>query len=338
MTRGIALLLIGLPLLIAAGAAPCHAGAIDPELQAVLESADPLERIPVIISLSDKVDVQQYRSPDRKGRRSGMVKALKQRYEETVNRSSLKSLLGITDHTQPGGMRIRPLWMINGLSVKARPQVIHAMAGKPWVESVRLDRIVQAPPRVATLSGTAEWNLAAVGAQELWTLGYTGQGVVVASVDTGVDVNHPDLVSRWRGGTNSWFDANDIDFDPQVDTTPYDLDGHGTGVMGVIVGGDAGGSAIGMAPDSQWISAKIFDANGEALLSEIHAAFQWLLDPDGDPDTDDAPDVVNNSWSFVQNPDMCLEETMGISFRTDIQILKQAGIAVVFSAGNGGPS
>ena len=212
------------------------------------------------------------------------------------------------------------------------------LAQKPWVEAVRLDQTVQVPPSITTLAGPPEWNLTAIGAPALWNLGYTGQGVVVASVDTGVDVSHPDLGPRWRGGTNSWFDANDPDFNPLLDTQPYDMDGHGTAVMGILVGGDAGGTAIGVAPGAKWIAAKIFDANGEALESEIHAAFQWLLDPDDNPDTDDAPDIVNNSWGFEQNPDVCVEEVGGFSFRADIQTLKQAGIAVVFSAGNGGPS
>jgi bacillopeptidase F len=144
-------------------------------------------------------------------------------------------------------------------------------------------------------------------------------------MDTGVDVNHPDLVSRWRGGSNSWYDPNG------EHATPYDGDtyGHGTGVMGVMVGGDAGGSAIGVAPGAQWIAVKIFNDAGLAALSGIHAGYQWLLDPDGDPDTDDAPDIVNNSWGFPDQAGYC-----STYFQSDIVTLKTAGIGVVFSAGN----
>jgi hypothetical protein len=147
-------------------------------------------------------------------------------------------------------------------------------------------------------------------------------------MDTGVDMNHPDLVDKWRGGTNSWYDPHGIY------ENPFDNDGHGTGVMGIMVGGSAGGSAIGVAPNAQWIAVKLFDDAGLALESDIHLGFQWLLDPDGNPDTDDAPDVVNNSWGLEQVPDQCIENVL---FRDDIQILKQAGIAVVFAAGNEGP-
>ncbi len=101
--------------------------------------------------------------------------------------------------------------------------------------------------------------------------------------------------------------------------------------MGVIVGGDAGGTAIGVAPDAKWIAVKIFNDSGKASLSTIHQGFQWLLDPDGNPGTDDAPDIVNNSWG-LDNVNECSHD-----FELDIQALKTANIAVVFSAGNSGP-
>jgi bacillopeptidase F len=101
--------------------------------------------------------------------------------------------------------------------------------------------------------------------------------------------------------------------------------------MGLMVGGSAGGSAIGVAPGAQWIAAKIFDDAGLASTSAIHQAFQWVLDPDGDPATNDSADVVNNSWS-LRNIGSC-----SIEYEVDIQTLKAAQVAVVFSGGNYGP-
>ncbi len=164
-----------------------------------------------------------------------------------------------------------------------------------------------------------------LGAPDLWAAGSTGSGVVVASLDTGVDAQHPDLSTRWRGGANSWFDPNG------EHATPDDVSGHGTQAMGLIVGGDAGGSSIGMAPGATWIAAKIFNDAGQATLSGIHQAFQWALDPDGSPETVDSPHVVNNSWGFQPTVGTCWTE-----FAHDIAILRAAGIAVVFSAGNDG--
>ena len=69
-------------------------------------------------------------------------------------------------------------------------------------------------------------------------------------------------------------------------------------------------------------------------MSDIHRAFQWLLDPDGDPATLDAPDVVNASWTLSgRGAGACVTE-----FSDDIRALRSSGIAVVFAAGNDGPA
>jgi bacillopeptidase F len=159
----------------------------------------------------------------------------------------------------------------------------------------------------------------------MWDAGYDGTGTVVASMDTGVDYLHPDLAAAWRDGSNSWFDPNG------EHSTPYDASGHGTQTTSLMVGGDAGGHSIGVAPGAQWIAVKIFNDAGFASLSAIHQGFQWLLDPDGKPRTNDIPDVVNNSWGFPNLVGQCYTE-----FSYDIEVLKAAGIAVVFSAGNRG--
>jgi len=179
-------------------------------------------------------------------------------------------------------------------------------------------------------TGSTFWNLDDIRAPDLWALGYIGQGIVVANMDSGVDINHPDLASTWRGGSNSWHDVHG-----QHPTTPFDAagptTGHGTRSMGLMVAGDASGFALGVAPGARWIAVKVWDDAGNALISDFTLGFQWLLDPDGNPSTDDVPHVINNSWGFDQQAGSC--DTV---FQADIQALQAAGIAVVFSAGNSG--
>lgn len=299
---------------------PLGAAVIDPDLQATFSTAGPDDEIPVIITLRDRVKLQDFQSLPRKTRRRELVGALREKAAVTQ-----KPLLGLM--RKAGAKRLRPLWLINGIALKAKKSFLGRLAHHPAVESIRTDFIVYAPTQPADGTTFPEWNIEATGAPELWALGFTGQGVVVANMDTGVDLNHPDLADRWRGGSNGWYDPNH-----EHPLQPYDSDGHGTQTMGLIVGGDAGGSAIGMAPGARWIAVKIFNNQGEAPSSVIHLGYQWLLDPDGDPVTDDAPDIVNNSWGLLDTPNTCAEE-----FRPDIQTLKAAGIAVVFSAGNNGP-
>jgi subtilisin family serine protease len=229
--------------------------------------------------------------------------------------------------------KVVPFWVFNGLSVTATATVIRDLAARPEVESVRAERVTRAPARPSLpvpgpgRPGTAEPepNIDLVRAPDVWSLGFTGEGMVVANMDTGVSLSHPDLSARWRGGSGGWFDPNGEHPDE-----PIDVNGHGTWTMGVMAGGDSGGSSVGMAPDAQWIAVKIFDDRGVASTTGIHQGLQWLLDPDGDPTTADAPNVVNNSWSF-SSPGCDLE------FEPDLQAYRAAGILSVFAAGNGGP-
>ncbi len=312
-----------IPWMLVAGTV--HAGEVSSSLQTILEGVIPHARVDVIIKLMDRVDTRRFTSSDLRLRRSRIIKALKSKASET--QGPIDSFL-----RGCGAERIKSLWLINGIAARVPAALVPRLAARPMVEAVSLDEVLEAPEVTPMYAGTAEWNLSGVSAPLLWDMGFRGQGTVVAAMDTGVDPFHQDFSSRWRGGSNSWFDPNGEHPD-----APYDVNGHGTAVMGILVGGSEGGSAIGMAPEAEWIAVKIFNDSGLASVSAIHEGFQWLLDPDGDPETDDAPDVVNNSWGFDENPDQCIEGSGDISFRLDVQTLEAAEIGVVFAAGNTGP-
>ncbi|MHC4616862.1 MAG: S8 family serine peptidase, partial [Planctomycetota bacterium] len=296
------------------------AGIISPKLKSELEGLGSNGEVSVIIRLREKVDVSDFH--DHRGRtlRSSLVKTLKSNAHRTQ-----KPLMAFLN--REGGGNTKSLWLINAVAVTAKVPAILKLADRPDVAEVRLDYTLHLPQTQYALTAQSEWNINKINAPHLWNLGFTGHGIVVANMDTGVDLEHPDLNSSWRGGQNSWYDPHG------EHNTPYDNDGHGTQTMGIMVGGDAGGAAIGVAPDANWIAVKIFDDSGDANVSDMHLGFQWLLDPDGDPNTDDAPHIVNNSWDIRNHVNECL-----LDFYDDIQLLKSAGIAVVFAAGNEGPS
>jgi subtilisin family serine protease len=256
---------------------------------------------------------------DRAARLAAVIRALRKHADGEQRR--LVALLAIR-RLQGRVSRVRPFWIFNGLEVVADPDVIAELAALPEVAEIRPNATIAAPSAAAAAG--PEWNVERVNAPALWNAGWRGQGVVVANMDTGVDATHPDLASRWRGGANSWFDPNG-----EHPTTPTDVSGHGTWTMGAMVGGDAGGTAVGVAPDSRWIAVKLFNDRGTATTAGIHAGFQWLLDPDGDPGTADAPNVVNNSWTMSN-------AGCDLAFQADLRALRAAGILPVFSAGNGG--
>ncbi len=280
------------------------------------------EMVSVIVVLKDQADLRAIKEPRRNERVKQVVKKLKK--EAMISQRGLIALLEAYQR-QGKVATYTSFWVFNGLAVTATEEVITELAARPEVKSITLDEIIYAESS-ETFTAPPEYNLTRVNAPDLWNLGYTGQGVVVANMDTGVYLNHPDLVNQWRGGSNSWYDPYG-----QHPNEPTDLNGHGTWTMGVMVGRDAGGTSIGVAPNAQWIAVKIFDDQGKGTTSAIHLGYQWLLDPDGNPETVDAPQVVNNSWGY-STPGCNLE------FQLDLQALLAAGILPVFSAGNTGPN
>lgn len=296
-----------------------QAADISPQLQAAMDAAEPGDKLPVIINLVGDIDFAALKGLDRAQKRSKLVHDLKA--------NAAKAQEPIIDALQARGIsKARSLWAINALAADLPVGAINGLSNNPKIESIHLDEIIlQAKPENAVPS-IPGWNLDAIRAPELWSLGFKGKNIVVATMDSGVDADHPDLAGQWRGGDNSWYDPSG------QHATPYDATGHGTQAMGLIIGGGASGTAIGTAPEAKWIAVKMFNDSGVATLSGVHAGFQWLLDPDGNPKKNDMPDVVNNSWA-VGYIGGCSTE-----FQQDIDVLRAADIAVVFSAGNYGPN
>jgi serine protease AprX len=305
--------------LLACPVHPLQATLKEPELQAVLQAAAPDDEIRVIVEFAQRTDLQALRHMPRPQRRASMVRDMKTTAER--DQRGVRSLL-----QGRGVMGVRHLWMINSLAVKAPAEVIRELAARPDVLTIRIDRKINAADILLQSFPPPETNIDTINANDLWLQGDFGQGAVVALMDTGADVNHPDLANTWRGGTNSWLDP----YGQYI--VPHDSDGHGTAVLGIMVGGGASGKTIGTAPGAKWIAAKMFDDAGNTFDSVIHQVFQWFLDPDGNPITDDLPDVINASWGFENLPGICEN-----SFQPDIDALTTAGVAVVFAAGNTGP-
>lgn len=303
---------------------PVQAAEIGPQLQSALMTMEKGEKVKVIITLSDKVDLKAFKKKhklkNKKQKRRLLLRALKDKTD--FSQRELRQLL-----KKAKIKKIKPLWLINAVAVTLPVEMVEQLALLPGIDSIRLDSTLALPEVVTSGAAPAEWNLNSINADFLWALGFTGQGTVIASIGTGIDAEHQDLAAKYRGGDNSWYDPND------EHATPYDASGHGTQTMGLMVGGDVGGTSIGVAPGAQWIAAKVYNDAGIASYSSIHQGFQWLLDPDSDFNTDDAPDVVNGSWGFDLFLDQCFTE-----FQTDIQALNAVEIAVVFSAGNAGPN
>jgi subtilisin family serine protease len=234
--------------------------------------------------------------------------------ERDGRRAQAPILAQLAELRREGHVRhVRSLWIASAVAVTADDSALAALRARADVRSIEPDSHLTIQPADAV---TGEPGIALTGAPAFWSRGVDGRGITVATLDTGVDLtNNPELVARYRGGTNSWFDP----YGQQP--APADVDGHGTEVTGVMVAG----GGIGMAPGARFIAARAFNDAGMGVPSAIHLAFQWLLDPDGDMATNDAPNVVNISWGA---PGCSFE------FQPDLRALRLANILPVAAAGN----
>ncbi len=308
-------------------------GRLDP---AALAAAERDGQATVIVSLAAQADLRGAQALPDKGARARYVF---ERLTEVAGRSqaALRAWL------EAQGVASEPLWVVNALVVRATPSTLRAIAAREDVGSVRLARSghlieplpeAARPRRDASELLVAERGIKQISADDVWKMGYTGEGVVVAVTDTGVAHTHPALRAAYRGADGdhdyNWFDAI------RGETEPLDEDSHGTHVTGIVLG-EAGARQIGVAPGARWIACRLIrerQGPDEATLR----CLQWVLAPtrvDGsDARPELAPDVVNASWGGLPG-----EDCAGLpEIRAAIDNLVASGVLFVAAAGNSGPN
>jgi subtilisin family serine protease len=157
-----------------------------------------------------------------------------------------------------------------------------------------------------------------VGAPSVWD-DWTGAGVGVAVVDSGLDFNHPDLPVAPES-----FVSPDFAY---YTTSAQDDNGHGTRVGGVIAAKRNGEGVVGVAPGATLYAVKVLDNGGFGTDSDLIAGLNWVLSTTQMPRPLDPPiKVVNISLGRPAGDHALLYEA--------IQNLLGAGITVVAAAGN----
>jgi hypothetical protein len=218
----------------------------------------------------------------------------------------------------------------NMIEVQAGIDVVEWMAARPDVAQIVALPDARLEPTFERMTPeeihAIEWNIIRVKAPEVWALGETGEGAVVASNDTGVDYTHSAINTQYRGNLGGGiYDHNYNWWNGYGSPYPTDYDGHGTHTVGTMVGDDGGSNQIGVAPGARWIAC------GGLYNSDVDECFEFFLAPwdlnGQNPDPSKAPHAINNSWY----------DPSGYDYRPIIQTLNAAGIAVIKSAGNGGP-
>lgn len=239
--------------------------------------------------------------------------------------------------------------VLNGMLMSVPASEINTIRALPGVTSVS-----RAPRHEIDLTNSVHL----INADAVWAMtpvGFTGAGITVAVIDTGVDYTHamfdgpgtpvayssndPDIIEPGTFPTAKvigGYDFAGTDYDarypatsiPVPDDDPLDEAGHGTHVASTIAGINVGFGS-GVAPQAYIYALKVFGAEGSTDL--VIDAIEWAMDPNGDGNISDHVDVIN----------MSLGSSFGPNDETDPEIMaveaaNMAGVFVVASAGNAG--
>ncbi|GCL46305.1 S8 family serine peptidase [Microcystis aeruginosa] len=184
---------------------------------------------------------------------------------------------------------------------------------------------------VPTFGGANDWGVNLVNAPEAWARGYTGQGVVVAVLDTGVDRNHADLAGNiWTNAGEIANDGLDNDGNGYVDdvygwnfangnNNTLDGNSHGTHVAGTIAAGNNGFGATGVAYNSRIMPVKVLDDSGSGSYSGVAQGIRYAVD--------NGADVINMSLGGGSTDS---------AVQSALQYASSSGVIVVMAAGNEG--
>ena len=208
------------------------------------------------------------------------------------------------------------------------PRAVEALAGSTKVLRVDEDAIVYALPKPANPgkkppkeeepppekpAEELPWGVDQIDAELAWATS-TGASVKVAIIDTGIDKDHPDLVTNIEGGVNF------VTKGRTVDPNKWDDDnGHGTHVAGSVAAVDNDIGVIGVAPQAWLYGVKVLDKRGRGYLSDVILGIEWAIDND--------MQVINLSLGTSSDVQ---------SLHDAVDAAYAAGIVLVAAAGNSG--
>ena len=226
-----------------------------------------------------------------------------------------------------GGTVLRRLPLINAFSAELNPQIVFQLARFPSVRWVSLDAPVLSTARKVKDSETfnealpANYFLETLGVPLVWDMGFQGQGVAVAVIDSGIFTDRDFSVTPNKPHTRIQIEQS---FNSESSSDQY---GHGTHVAGIIGGngGASGGLYPGIAPKVDLINLKISNDLGLAYESDSVAALQWVYD--------------NKETYNIRVVNLSIQSTVPQSYHESAldaaaEILWFNGVVVVAAAGN----
>lgn len=221
-------------------------------------------------------------------------------------------------------------WLANFITCSATPEAIREIASLDFVAWVDLrpamtpyiEPIDVRPANPGELSRANAWGVDKIGAPDVWTLGFDGDSIVVAVIDTGVNYNHVDLATHmWHDTPAGLHYGWDIG---AGDSDPMDESGHGTHCAGSVASNGIAGTTCGVAPGAFIMAVKVRTDVGTGSEENVMDGFEWAVEH--------GADVLSTSLGYIPawNPQRAL-------WRTAEENILAAGIPHSIAAGNEGP-
>jgi serine protease AprX len=338
--------------------ASATASIITSQLAEKMDSSDPDELIPIYIIMEYQAEPHDLMAAVKGLEKAEHRRMVADRLKEIARREQAE-VLAILKKAQAQGQaeRIRPIPLGNTVACKATRNVIDLLAATAGINYIQWDQRTKVlretgaerrsrALRQASRSGSGAdqvagisedsrageaitsaskeivWGITKINADDVWALGYTGDGIVVGHLDTGVNYNHLDLRDHMWDGSGVGMPHHGYDF-VNGDTDPMDDEGHGTHTAGTIAGDGTAGSQTGVAPDAQIMVFKIWDSGGYGTQSDAWDAMWYSMNW--------GADIVSMSGGWLHDgplTDLC-------SWRVKCDQLMAAGIVFCCAAGNG---
>lgn len=187
----------------------------------------------------------------------------------------------VTVLQQQGAQVCQVFHLIPAIAAVIPAPALLTLEKNPAVKYVARDDDVQVVSESLTpsepLHQVIPWGVDRIDADRAWLIS-TGKGVRVAVIDTGIDIDHPDLAANIHGGYNTITHTNDFNDD----------NGHGTFCSGIIAAVNNRIGVIGVAPDAWLYGVKVLNASGSGTITDIVEGLQWCVD--------NKMQVINMSW------------------------------------------
>ena len=298
---------------------------IDSELQNILNQKND-DYVDVNIILKSQMSTEDFqalncKSDSKEVRRELMINELKKQSLKT--QEDVMSIINAEERSN-NVIDVKSYWLTNFINCKAKRDVIYRLASHPDIAMICFNEEMEVVSDIVNgndsrgIQSETEiaQHLTHVNADDVWALGYTGKGVIVAVLDSGVNTEHADLKDHlWNGNAQHGYNV----VNPGM--LPIDDRSHGTHCAGIVCGDGTSGKVTGAAPDATLMSVKLYDNNSGLTIDRLSAGIEFAIE--------NGADILSISQGWL-NPSASNRTTLRNTFDNVLNL----GIVAAVACGN----